>query len=154
MEILRNNFFLQHILCFIFPKIRVRTSPVSSSKSFNIRCLFWDRLWLCSSSVTSNHQLLSSGLQHIWHRPWFPRWCSRHYKISNKQKISCNSMWMSKLAPLKKGHEYFREQKVQGVIIFFFLKHNSFNKVTVWKRVFFSFCNSIGKYKLNFCRGA
>lgn len=147
---------MQCILCFIFPKIRVRTSPVSSSNSFSIRCLSWDSLWLCSSSVTSNHQLLSSGLQHIWHGPWFPRWCSRHYKISNKQKTSCNSMWMRKLAPLTKTHEYFREQKVQIVIIFFLesLKHNSFNKMTVWKRVFFSFCNGTGKYKLNFCRGA
>lgn len=111
-------FFLQIILCFIFHKTRVRTSTVSSSKSFNIRCLSWVSLWLCSSSVTSNHQLLSSGFQHIWHGPWFPRWCSRHCKISNKQKTSCNSMWVRKLAPLTKTHEYFRQHKGQGTILF------------------------------------
>lgn len=156
MEILRDDFFLQYILCFMVPKIRVSTSPVSSSKSFNIRCLSWDSLWLCLSSVTSNHQLLSSGFQHIWHGPWFPRWCSRHYKISNKQKTSCNSMWMRKLAPLTKTCEYFREQKVQVAMIFFLEtpKHNSFNKMTVQKKTFFSLYNGIGKYKLNFCRVA
>jgi len=45
---------------------------------------------------------------------------------------------MRKLDPLPKTHKYFREQKVQVSFIFFLenCKHNSFIKMSVWKRNF------------------
>lgn len=86
-----------------------------------------------------SHPIISfyqtSQLQHIWHGPWFPRWCSRYYTISNQQQMCCNVN--EKASSLAKDSWILQRTESEGCYYFFFLqnlKHDSFNIMSVWKR--------------------